>query len=359
MTMQYTNLNNEKYIKLMNRKNNPDYGFTRGLRIEINDMTSNGVVRREHTYSREDLGNTPLPDEHLKADVAERMANPRLIRGLGGVALEMALVGPSDSDEVMFVGYGWGGNVRHPVAVYEAQTLAASNPDKQLVFMNTFGTGRSSLLPKSVEKEVRQKGTYVPMGEYVASTLDQVIDGRDTHLRGHSLGARIVTGTAPHLENPADSMILNDPTGTRKMGLFGIASKFAIKEGRHLGAYMDAGFDSYEADLQKNPVKSSVWNTVEGTKGGWRQQFLVDPSGLKLPAFETDLVQATPHVERLIRVISPELSELNKKEDVADILGVVRDVDGRTALLEHFVLRDHTHSAVTLPQILARLYEEV
>ena len=287
--------------------------------------------------------------------VAERMANPELIRGLGGVGLEAAILNP-DSQEVMFVSYGWGGNLRHPVAVNEAQALAANNPDKTLVFTNTFGAGRSSLLPDAVAKDLRKTGRYRGMGEHVASIYDRIADGRVVHLRGHSLGARTVVGAAPFLERPADTMIINDPTGTRKMGLLAIANSFAIKEGRHLKGYLDGGFDQRAAELQNNPVSASVWNTVEGTKGGWKQQFLVDPAGLSRDGFGLDFMEAAPNVESLVRIISPELSELNRPQAIADIMAQCRWSEKPKALLEQYVLADHTHSVVTIPQVLARLY---
>lgn len=142
------------------------------------------------------------------------------------------------------------------------------------------------------------------------------------------------------------------------MGLLAIASNFALREGSHLKGYVRAGFDPVESDLQKHPVKSSVWDTAEGTKGGWKQLLLVDPYGLKRNAFEGDLLQAVGNVESLVRIISPELSELNKPQAIADILGHCRDEEGVTARLEQYVLHDHTHSVMTIPQVLAQLYKE-
>lgn len=334
----------------------PDYSFENGLRGNLYDLSEGRDQYFEMT--RDQLKGVSVGDEKLKSEVNERILNPRLVRGIGGVALEIVTLGPDDAEDVVFVSYGWGGNVRHPVARYEAQVLTANNPDKQLVFMNNFGTGKSSLLPKVVSKEIQKTGQYGPMGEYAASVFDKIADGRTTQLRGHSLGARTATGVAPYLEKPADTLILNDPTGTRKMGLLAIAKNFALTEGKHLNGYMNAGFDPVASDLQQNPVKSSIWDTVEGTKGGWKQQFLVDPSGLSKSAFENDLRLAIPHVEREIRVISPELSALNDPRDIADILGRCRDVEKSTALLRQFVLFDHTHSVVTIPQVLATLYEQ-
>ena len=142
------------------------------------------------------------------------------------------------------------------------------------------------------------------------------------------------------------------------MGLLAIAKIFSLTEGKVLSGYVDAGFDPIASDLQQNPVESSVWDTVEGTRGGWKQQFLVDPFGLSKDAFESDLRLAIPHVENEIRIISPELSALNDPKDIADILGRCRDIEKSTALLRQLILIDHTHSVVTIPQVLATLYEQ-
>lgn len=338
-------------------KKQPDYGFENGLRIKARDFAHQKEADYDITISQDQLRSLAKPNEKQAADVAEAMANPRLVRGLGGVALEVAVTGPRDAEEVISVSYGWGGNVRHPVAVYEAQVLTANNPDSQLVFMNNFGTDNSSLLPKAVSKEIRQTGSYLAAGEYIASVIDQVADGRPTHLRGHSLGGRTAVGVAPYLERPADTMVLNDPTGTRKMNLAQIAINFALREGKHLNGYVEAGFDPRMSDLQRNPVKASVWDTAKGNKGGWKQQFLVDPYGLSLDAFEGDLRAAAPSVNSLIRVVSPELSELNEPQTVAEILDRLRDVEGVKADVQQFILRNHTHSAVTVPQVLAAVYK--
>lgn len=344
----------------MGEKNNtPDYSLEDGLRVDINQFNPWGATTGYVVVSHASLQETPKSGDNPNRDrmVAEKMANPELIRGLGGVSLEATILNP-DGEEVMFVSYGWGGNLRHPVAVNEAQALAANNPDKTLVFTNTFGAGRSSLLPGLAARDLQKTGRYSGMGEYVAAVYDKITDGRTTHLRGHSLGARTVVGAAPFLETPAETMIINDPTGTRRMGLLAIANNFAIKEGRHLKNYLEGGFDQRAAELQNNPVSASVWNTVEGTKGGWKQQFLVDPAGLSKDGFEHDFRQATPHVESLVRIISPELSELNHPQAIADIMALCRKSENPKALLEQYILRGHTHSAMTIPQVQARLYRK-
>jgi len=346
----------------MSTKKLPDYGFSRGIEIDVNNFPMNGHasgggrlrVSPEELSAVLKAGSDPESD----AKVAEAMSSPRIIRGIGGVGLEVAVLN-TGADSVMGVSYGWGGNVRHPVAVNEAKALAAQYPDKELIFMNPFGTGRSDNLPRSAAKDLRRTGHYSGgFGEIVGSVYDEVAEGRPIHLRGHSLGARTVFGATPYMGKSPETVIVNDPTGTRKMSLAGIALGFVVKEGRHLGRYLEAGFDQDVTELQKNPVASSIWDTKDGTKGGWRQQFLVDPSGLSKDGFGHDLLVAAPNVQRLIRVISPELSALNNPEDIYRIMKACRDEVSPVALLEQYILRDHTHSVVTIPQVLTRLYAE-
>ncbi len=60
----------------------------------------------ELNISREELRATPQADGYLAVEVAERMSNPQLIRGLGGTALEVVTIGPENADNVTFVSYG-------------------------------------------------------------------------------------------------------------------------------------------------------------------------------------------------------------------------------------------------------------
>lgn len=330
----------------------------KGLNITVLGFEPDGTrTESEIIISHDELEMSPKGGQDTERDarVYDKMVDPVLTRGMGGVALETVAIGPEDATNVNFVFYGWGGNTRHPVAIHEAQTLAANNPDSLLVFTNNFGTGRSSMLPKVVTSAVRASGHYDGVGEYVASVVDKLTEGRSLSLMGHSLGARTATGTAAHLSNPAEALILNDPTGTRKMNLFEIAIKFGVIEGGHIGRYMKAGFDEKAAYLQKHGsiAKNAA---VKGAKSGWQQQFLIDPSGLSKESFRGDFLKAARSVNKEIRIISPDLSALNDPDDITDIMATARGENSR-AKMEQYILRDHTHSVVTIPQVLARLYK--
>ena len=335
----------------------PDYSFENGLTVDINTFGVDGGLNQSgFNISYDELERTPKGGQNaeLDAKVHEKMTNPRLVTGMGGVALEMVAIGPENAEKVDFVFYGWGGNTRHPVAINEAQALAANNKDGLLVFMNTFGTGRSSMLPENAASDVRKHGNYDGMGQYVAAVADKIADGRKVALMGHSLGARTAVGAAPHMASSPEALILNDPTGTRKMSLAEIAVRFGIIEGGHMAKYMKGGFDPEAAYLQKHG-KISKELSQGSTKGGWKQQFLIDPSGLSKPGFAADFMRAAPAIKNEIRIISPELSALNDPSAVAEIMAAARGENSK-ALMKQWVLRDHTHSAVTIPQVLAALY---
>lgn len=89
-------------------KQKPDYSFDRGLRIETRQFADNFIDIKELELSQEALRETPNSGDNPRrdAEVAEEMANPRLIRGLGGVGLECAIIGEENADTVMFVSYG-------------------------------------------------------------------------------------------------------------------------------------------------------------------------------------------------------------------------------------------------------------
>lgn len=66
-------------------KRRPDYGFKEGLQITARDVRSgqSWLV----ALSLGELRATAMPSEQLIGEVAERMRNPVLVRGVGGVGL--------------------------------------------------------------------------------------------------------------------------------------------------------------------------------------------------------------------------------------------------------------------------------
>ena len=121
-----------------------DYHFTNGLQLEERTFKGGSFQGSETTVSRQELLAVPNKgsDPERDARVAEQMSHPFTVR-VGGTAVNFCVIGPESSEAIMPSLYGWGGNTQHPVAINEAQVLAANLPDTQLVFCG-HSTGASS-----------------------------------------------------------------------------------------------------------------------------------------------------------------------------------------------------------------------
>lgn len=272
--------------------------------------------------------------------------------------------------------YGWGGAFRHPNAQREAVNMVYANPDIAYMVMNGPGIGNSGMLPKSVQKEIRQTGSYASAGEYYAKVLEHVARDYDkVNVAGHSLGARVATGVAANMTPEAVSELrLHDPTGTREMSLVDIAVSFFGKEGAENGKYVkesvsptakEAGLTplavevprlrdiEYAKGVQFSP--EALDRPFEAPKNSWIQSLLVDPYGLKRNAFEKDFRMAAPNVRDSIHILVPELSHLNKWEDIQMIVERARNIPGIPEIDQWNILR-HTHANMNQPASLAAIY---
>ena len=368
----------------------PDYSFDEGLRLQRvahilptsenaeNRLFSGDVTVQIPSKRIEELEVNPWVDVNSdrKEKVIEQLKDPLYIRGLGGIGIEVAIIGDPNAEELQAVYYGWGGAFRHPNAQREAVNMVYANPNVAYMVMNGPGIGNSGMLPKSVQKEIRQTGSYVPAGEYYAKVLEHVAQDYDkVNVAGHSLGARVATGVAANIAPGAVSELrLHDPTGTRDMSLGGIAVGFFGKEGVEDARYAkeSASPTAKEAGLMPLAVEAPYLHDIEYAKGvqfspvelnrpfeapenGWIQQFLVDPSGLKRNAFENDFRVAAPNVRNAIHVLVPELSHLNKWEDIQMIVERARNIPGIPEIDQWNILR-HTHANMNQPASLAAIY---
>ena len=366
----------------------PDYSFDEGLRLERvshivpaaegteNKLSNDGKITQISPERIKELEVNPWLDinKDQKEKVIEQLRNPRYIRGLGGVGIEVAIIGDPNAEEFQAVYYGWGGAFRHPNAQREAVNMVYANPDIAYMVMNGPGIGNSGMLPKSVQKEIRQTGSYASAGEYYAKVLEHVArDYDEVNIAGHSLGARVATGVAANMTPGAVSELrLHDPTGTREMSLVDIAVSFFGKEGAENGKYVkeSASPTAKEAGLISLPVEAphrieciggvglsleELGRPFEAPENGWIQQFLVDPSGLTRNAFEKDFRVAAPNVRDSIHILVPELSHLNRWEDIQMIVERARNIPGIPEIDQWNILR-HTHANMNQPASLAAIY---
>ena len=331
----------------------PDYGFSQGLDYTSQSFPDGAVaphhVSREQLLALPNVGDDPERD----AQVAEQMKSERIALGMGR-AVGYVLFGPKDADKITFAGFGWGGNIAHPVAIGEAQALAASDSETQWLMINTPGVGGTEALPSAIAKELRQTGSYNSLGEHYVTAIADELKGREVHLRGHSLGGRTALGMTPHIEGGVESLAINDPTGSKPISLGALAHRFIATEGGHQAEYKKAGFDPFAAERQK-------MRAPRGSGDGWanlKQMFTIDPIALTRESFARDLQNALPNVHNELRVLSPELSALNNPSDIAEILGRVTSSTASDAFVEQWVLKGHTHSFMSVaPAVEALLYK--
>ena len=371
----------------MNEKCNTtiDYGFDDGLRLKRVSHIMPTAEGTENKLSKiiqisperiEELEVNPWLDinKDQKEKVIEQARDPRYIRGLGGIGFEAAVVGNLNAKKLQVVYYGYCGAFRHQNALREAVDMVYANPDVAYMVMNGPGIGNSGMLPKSVQKEIRHTGSYVPAGEYYAKVLEHVAQDYDeVNVAGHSLGARVATGVAANMTPGVVSELrLHDPTGTREMSLVDIAVSFFGKEGAENSKYVkeSASPTAKEAGLISLPVEAphrieciggvglsleELGRPFEAPENGWIQSLLVDPYGLKRNAFEKDFRMAAPNVRDSIHILVPELSHLNKWEDIQMIVERARNIPGIPEIDQWNILR-HTHANMNQPASLAAIY---
>lgn len=327
-----------------------DYSFKNGLRIaEIYpDLRQGNTIQIATPEDMRRLSEDPYSPEHINK-IVEQVKNPRYIRGLGGVGIEVALIGNVGSDKLRVGAYGWGGNFRHPNALREAITMTYNDPNAAYMVMNMPGVGNSGMLPKSARKKIRETGSYDSMGEYTGPVLDYV-----------------------SVDSKVDELRLFDPVGSRNMGLVALAANFIGKEGLELMRYDKESLapSAKELGLQflsrEDPKYVEVIEDFSERsnskfvvpKQGWRQQFLTDTFALSKDGFAEDLLRAAPNVQREINIFTPEGSHLTNMRDIAYIVGIVNGEPRSTAAEARLfgILDRHTHNVMNVPAVLALIY---
>ena len=360
--------------KLWMPSGSTDYSFENGLRIaEIYpDLRQGNTIQIATPEDMRRLSKNPYSPEHMNKIVGQ-MEKARYIRGLGGVGVEVALIGNVGSDKLKVGAYGWGGDFRHPNALREAITMTYNDPSAAYMVMNMPGVGNSEMLPKSARKKIRETGSYDSLGEYIGPVLDYIGEDYDSIMvGGHSLGARVATSSVSHMDSKVDELRLFDPVGSRNMGLVALAANFIGKEGLELMRYDKESLASSAKELglqflsREDPKYVEVIEDFsEGSnrefvvpKQGWRQQFLTDTFALSKDGFVEDLLRAAPNVQREINIFTPEGSHLTNMRNIAYIVGIANGEPRSTAAEARLfgILDRHTHNVMNVPAALALIY---
>lgn len=317
----------------------PDYGYEDGLSMTVFHYEKNNSFQQFNIdLSRELIEELPSAgaDPARDAEVMRQLDENRFIARFGSVAIEMAAVGDENAEDVHFLHYGWGSNMRNPVVTVSIQSMVAAHPESQVLVMNAPEVGNSSQLPKQLRREIRD-GNYKPYGEAVMKAAWQRLEGRRVHMGGHSLGTRVAIAATISAPEKVATLTLNDPPGSTTLMLPEMARAIGAAEPRHASQYLKEGFNR---DIFK-PSLETLQNIISGMSA---HQLFVEPFGLSKASFEKELLEATEQVTGDVRVLLPDMSALNDWQAIADVVQRVRRLSATEAHLEAWVVRRHTHS---------------
>ncbi len=287
---------------------------TRSLDINLRNFGHNGNVD-ETAHHIDFKGNY-----HKKSiDLSESQVRTTKT---GNAAVQSFLI-PSENPngELKTVTMGWGGRADHPDALMELSSIRANNPGTDLLVFNNPGKGESSPIPKSVMRQMKKTGSFIPYGELVAKAInDQTSDYDKLSVYGHSEGARTAIGAITHLDKQAKQASLTDAPGSRNLGLFGIADAFLLKESRHAGEYAKRAKE-YGLSAPELANEDVMKDMMAMGAVGLKRMFLDEPAVMGKGGLMSDLskMAASGNV-RKVQFNSPEFSELNDPEEIKNIL---------------------------------------
>ena len=291
--------------------------------------------------------NTPETD--LKSGLDTRIVYYRLGKGAVEVALYKSPL--NEYGELKIVTMGWGGNLEASIARLEAAESTKQNPGTDMLIINNPGSGNSSPIPRSVMKEMKRTGSFMPYGELLAEPVRDLYQYyAQISISGHSMGARTGIALGRYI-GPVEYITATDPPGSRKLGLVGLANAFMLKEGAHAREYSKHTDNILSLELQRQ--NDELANKIKSTwKLGWRgaAQMLLNHTGVMSKdglKVDLDLLLGSGNLNGgTLQINSPEFSELNHSEDVHAILTNLAQkypkVDVRQA-----VLLGQTHSVNT------------
>lgn len=348
-------------MKIPEHHNQPiDYSLKEGLDIDVTRFNRN-AASKEHTLhlDRSELLALPNAGDDPERDqaVAEQAKHRIIVAHIGGAAVEMMIVGPDDAEAVELHGNGYGGNIRSKGLLHALQIRAASDPNRQRIVFNRFGTGRSRATP-AIEKEMK-RGNFSPTGEVLAAAVQDYTDGKDTHVRAYSAGSRDLLAALPAINQGkgVKTAYTFDPPGAESLHPGQMGMRYIYQEQlRRFGSYRENALDPRVMDALSAPFDetedASKWREL-------RQMLLIDPIALGKETLESELHEAFPYVTDELRLYLPSESAIANVRAVADIMQRVRDESTNPATLEAWVIKRHAHQLpVVAPTIEARLFDE-
>lgn len=350
----------DKYIEIDDNnvmpthEQTPHYGYASqdGLEVDIHGVYP--LKTTQHIIvPPSEIPHLDRSDESWRR-VSSAIENPRHEAELGFV-----LVPPADGNDdgtLEVFQYPWGGNSSNPVGINELAAYAAAHPRHTIAAIDSPATGASEPLSSAISREIGRTGSYFAYGEVAVRALESVLIDYDRHLfSGASEGARRSISTAAAMGEMLDistaELHLLDPVGTHDQPLLELAKGFGSLEAGHSASYTAASPDKEAAADQAtldSPANVARVLANFALHGGLINQFYREPQAMAKGGMHNDLARAIPHVTELVRISSPELSELTRPRDARDILEALTYTHPTLFLpqlvIEHRVIRNQTHA---------------
>jgi pimeloyl-ACP methyl ester carboxylesterase len=256
---------------------NQDYKFADGaIRYSETNYAISGGSATTTTSLEQSMKIIDAPevgDDRLKTVRAE-LAGKVAESATGGGIVEYAVLNQDNptSNGAIIYNMGIGGDFHHPVGAREAEVLAWANPDQQIILINNTGSGRSTLIPREIMRQMKKDGIYEPQGEWMLQILEYQLEqyGDKIALWGGSAGARVALGMAAAFGaagQKIDNLRVVDPPSAINRTWFGIQMRFVsqILAMHGYGASPYRETDELEAQVSnlfkaKGALGDNMWN---------------------------------------------------------------------------------------------------
>lgn len=343
----------------------PDYAYDNDLEVEIHNDESYLDVFRIDNGQNLVTGDNPLTTPRRVEEVHDILNNPYGIthnydgRKLNGSIAILEPKNPTDDTETRIVFQGWGTHIGSKMVAGTIAAQSALSPDTRFALISTPGIDqKSSSLPRSVIKEMKATGSFMPAGEIFARTFDNIIksEGWDNlDIEGISLGGRLAIASAANMDESINQVITIDPPGTRQHPIHkGQMMPQFVQEIGHAAKYAKNVDDKESAEAARD--YSSLIKLVGNIAQRNIVQFVGDfPPIMAQDGLENDISKLTKRKDspQSILFVSPNKSELNRTEDV---LRIQREIGGFTVAC----VIDHSHLfMMSNPVIYAKLMDHL
>jgi pimeloyl-ACP methyl ester carboxylesterase len=318
-------------------KATPDYGFTRGLKIQHHDIGTDAWWQTE------------VPELEL-GQAVPNVSSWLQESSDGDVRVRLKLVSAERDEEeprpellaIHFDSWSQSG--------VDAKALAAwrAAPQDDHLWVGQLGREGSSQLGQAEVSEVSHTGSFDEYGKVYAKIIDEFIASTGYSkitLDGSSIGSRFAVSAAANLKHQVDSLTIIDAPGDHHMSVFQWIKNFALVEGRRSTRYHKQGQQPSLSDWRAAVAYFKNTRSQQDAPGVTRERWLHQANAARRAGLLGDLEKALNNVQRL-NVVTMEHSAITDSPRIIQQLGHLAVALGDREILTHTVL-DHSHAVVS------------